>query len=548
MFLAAHTNDSAWSGVSFFDISDFTLTKTIHSLTPSTPPTKLEVYDELVRRSGDSFSEEFFMHDRLACYHTTGRCDVDVTLDIRAPDDYDEHGREHRATVIQTNPTIIHFENAKGSCVLLTTADVSLVNEWVEQATAYDDKRSGRGTWWVQRRAVIHADEQTRTVLAPANRLEEAKQLLAATHVFEKRLPEVASASSLARSSLDGLVTKTPNGEASILAGIPWFFQIYTRDEAIAAGALLVEKDFDLAGRILLREITTVLPDGLIPNRFPHSQVGSADGVGWAFLRLRELFLASPDCLRDEQWRFVLRQLSRSLRRLREHRVRDGLVVNQPQETWMDTTGGTADTRAGARIEIQALTLNMLRFHQQLAGFLSEDSSVFTEFKDLLHGRVREEFFDGSLLADGSGDARVRPNIFIAYYAYEELLSNDEWARVFRTAVSKLFLDWGAFASIDSSDELFLDEHTGENDASYHRGDAWYFLSNLAAVCLLRVSDEFLPVARRVFAASEQDLLFGGACGHCSEISSASRREAFGCWSQAWSASTFIELASLLER
>lgn len=165
-----------------------------------------------------------------------------------------------------------------------------------------------------------------------------------------------------------------------------------------------------------------------------------------------------------------------------------------------------------------------------------------------MHSRVRDEFFDGSLLADGSDDSRVRPNIFIAYYAYEELLTQDEWVRVFRTAVSTLFLEWGAFASIDPADALFLEQHTGENDASYHRGDAWYFLSNLAAVCLLRVSEEFLPVAKRVFAASKQDLLFGGACGHCSEISSACAREAFGCWSQAWSASTFIELAAVLER
>lgn len=549
IFLGARTNDSSWSGISFLSLQDFKVTKTIHAFTPEVIPTRLEVADTCVTRSSESFQETFFMHDQLACYYTQGSSEVAVEVDVRLVDDYAVEGREHEATLLSTNPTVVRFSNSKGSFLLVSTASVTLENQWVKRATPYDNKRSGRPSWWVQRRAVIHAREGTRTVICPERRRIEAQHVLRTAHLWKRSQHAQGDAALVhAKSSLEGLLTKTPTGEASVLAGLPWFFQIYTRDEAIAVGGLLAQGKYYLASRILLREIAIILSDGLIPNRFPHSETGSADGVGWAFLRLREVFWRSRDTLRDEQWLFVRRQLVSSLTRLREQRVREGFVYNESQETWMDTTGGTSDTRSGARIEIQALTLNMIRFCAELYEYMQEDSSVYRDWEEELCSQVRAQFYNSQkhLLADGLGDWRVRPNVFIAYYAYDSLLSNAAWKEVFSNVVERLFLSWGAFASIDPSDELFCSEHLGEDDRSYHRGDAWYFLSNLAAVCLLRVSDDFLPVARSVYAAARRDLLWAGACGHCSEISGAARQDAFGCWSQTWSASTFIELAASL--
>ena len=37
---------------------------------------------------------------------------------------------------------------------------------------------------------------------------------------------------------------------------------------------------------ILFRQLKKILSDGRIPNRFPHSDLGSADGVGWVFKRV----------------------------------------------------------------------------------------------------------------------------------------------------------------------------------------------------------------------------------------------------------------------
>ena len=49
--------------------------------------------------------------------------------------------------------------------------------------------------------------------------------------------------------SLNGLLVNN-----RIFAGLPWFFQFWTRDEAIAVGALIKQKRYDEAKKILFKE------------------------------------------------------------------------------------------------------------------------------------------------------------------------------------------------------------------------------------------------------------------------------------------------------
>lgn len=551
-FLACSQSTSAYNGLSFFDESSFTAIKYIHQLTPQVTPNKLHISSEHSSRSSKEFTESFFFSNQLACYHTSGSSKVALDCDIRVLDDYSIHGREHQATITEKDTcVVVEFSNSRGAFCLVTTADVSLCKEWIETPTAYDESRGGSSSWWVERRAELHCSDDTRSVFCPSSRVQEAIRVLQSDVVWIHNKSVAGLPSTVhAWRSLRGLITRTPDNEVGILAGHPWFFQVWARDEAIAVGGLFVRDEYELAGRILLRSISSLLDSGLVANRFPHSDCGSADGVGWVCARLRELFFSSRATLSSEQWRFVYDQVSSSLDRLSSSRFGDdGLVYNDSQETWMDTTGGTDDSRAGACVEIQALTLNMVRFRAELEEFFDLDSSASREWEQSMKSVVREEFFDASrgVLADRKGDQLIRPNVFIACYVYQELLTDTEWPQVFDTCIEKLYLDWGAFSSIDVNSDLFVSSHAGEGDRSYHRGDAWYFINNLAAVCLLRIdSERFFDVADAVFSSSRDELLWSGACGSPAEISSAKAQESFGCWSQAWSASTFLELAALL--
>jgi len=156
---------------------------------------------------------------------------------------------------------------------------------------------------------------------------------------------------------------------------------------------------------------------------------------------------------------------------------------------------------------------------------------------------VRAEFWDGKILADGLADWTIRPNVFLAAYLYPKLLSKEEWAQCFDNILPKLWLSWGGLATIDQTDSRFINSHTGENSASYHNGDSWFYLNNLAALVLHRTDQKrFQKYIDQIIAASTRDILWQGAIGQHSEVSSASKLESSGCFAQAWSAAMYIEL------
>ncbi len=548
ILLGAEQNISSFDGISFLDLSSYTMEKAVHGIHPvdSAAPS-LRVSRDAVSRLSEGWEERFFFRDRIACYHVCGSGDVAMTFDVRDLYDLRADGRTHHLAEEHAPAGLHQFRVScrNRSFVVLCDCEASMNDDWEKADVSFDARRGAESSWWVYDGLRLHVDKEARVVIAPAARAQEARMFFSSADLWTRTDEPLDRplALSLATRSLHGLLTETPRGDTGILAGLPWFFQIYTRDEAIATGALLCEGQFGTAGRILLREISRILADGRVPNRFPHSQTGSADGVGWSFLRLCQLHEQAEKTLSDEQWSFVRDQLLTSLDRLR---MEDGLVVNGWQETWMDTTGGYPDGREGARIEIQALTLRMLFLAERLCD--GERRESLAQRRKTLIAAVRERLFDAERAmlfdgwVDGHHDGTIRPNALLAHYIFPDLLSPEEWSVVAKNLLSQLTTPWGGLSSIDREHVFFHGSHTGMDDRSYHRGDAWYFVDNLVAISLLRIDPSFRPLAERLYASSVKDLLMQGAAGHCSEISSADRQEPFGCWCQAWSASTLIEL------
>ncbi|HLD86524.1 MAG TPA: amylo-alpha-1,6-glucosidase, partial [Candidatus Nanoarchaeia archaeon] len=272
-------------------------------------------------------------------------------------------------------------------------------------------------------------------------------------------------------------------------------------------------------------------PDGRVAN-VKGSALGSADSAGWLFARVDELqnetrmdpkALRNPSTLAAEG---LLGSLST-----------DGFLENKSLETWMDTSYED-DGRFGKRIEIQALSLRLLR----AASRFTKNGKYELREKSYLE-RVKKSFFNGKSLADGLNDPTIRPNLFIAAYLYPDLLSPKEWEACFDFALPKLWLSWGGLSTINTKHPLFQKEHTGEDNRSYHRGDSWYYLNCMAAISLLRVNPKkYRKYADKILCASVQEILWQGAIGHHAELSSASSLKSQGCLSQAWSSAMFAEL------
>jgi len=240
-------------------------------------------------------------------------------------------------------------------------------------------------------------------------------------------------------------------------------------------------------------------------------------------------------------------KLELCLQRVHKAHMKDSLIVNSAKETWMDTI-----ERDGARIEIQALQLAMYKTAQLLNELtLSYSEKHAWQEKKLLQV-VRSCFFNGRLadgFVNGKADLTQRPNLFLASYIYPELLSQDEWEQAFDHALQRLWCSWGGLSTIDKSHPNFKANYTGQDNASYHQGDSWYWISNLAALSLLRLNKaKYKEFIYKIIEASMSEMLSSGWIGHCAEVSSASSRTSEGCWAQAWSAATLVELLEEVSR
>jgi len=465
---------------------------------------------------------------------------ADVMLDCKIIDDNREWGRTYEISSAQ-GCVLITFRkrnddrdddttNSQEYDLFLALAgdrfEFFPVKEWVEQHYPYDEHRQSR-PWsrWVFKAGSVHAQRFVLAAgLTKTAAVREAKRVLSQRMMFvhkqmhaveqvvaHKPLPkhEIDLAYACARNALDQLIV-----DQELAAGYPWFTQCWTRDALVSSKALALIGRQTLAKRL----VQCFAAQESLTTR-PGSQLIAADAPGWLAVRCNEL---SP--------LFNAIEKKRLLKGLRQHRAQlrmdQGLVVNNAHETWMDS-----ESRDGARIEVQALALALFKLLKDV------------DAEHALRHRVRETFWNGAYLHDGLDDPTIRPNLFIAAYVYPELLTQEEWECCFDAVLPKLWLPWGGLATIDKGYPSFHDAHTGENPASYHHGDSWFWLNNLAALVLHRTNKEkYKHYIDQILDASSYEILQLGAISHHAELSSARALSSHGCVSQAWSAAMFIEL------
>ena len=154
-----------------------------------------------------------------------------------------------------------------------------------------------------------------------------------------------------------------------------------------------------------------------------------------------------------------------------------------------------------------------------------------------------QKFWNGKILADGLNDFTIRPNIFIAAYVYPEFLPREKWETCFENALKSLWLNWGGLSTIDKGHPLFTNESTGEDIKSYHRGDSWFWINDLAALVLNKINkNKFKQNIKKITEASTEEILWKGCIGCHSELSSAKELSSKGCFNQAWSNAMYAEM------
>jgi len=480
-------------------------------------------------------------------------------------------------------------------------------NRWEKKSYAYDSSRHSRSEFYVYKALKILCKKNIRLLFSFSDNKERAiskildmilnnelnNDLFAGyaeklEHKFKiSELSDNKRAFAYVNSihALEGLsVHLTLSKKISGLwAGLPWFFQFWARDELISVNSLVLERKYEFAKEILFRHLEEIGSDGRLSNIYPPGGLGSSDAIGWLFKRLDDLVQQLQDnkLLGDYfslyDLKYVKEKVSYAIKQVYKNYLHDDLIYNAPLETWMDTSykesGYETDLREGFRIEIQALFLEMLSFSSKLDELLAnkfvkkQDKLVSVGHTNIdcikierdLRDHVRERFLIKDvkgevILNDGYGCSyhdTARPNIFLSYYLYPALLSDQEWEKVFDDSLEKLWCEWkldedligGGLSTIDKNHVLYQPNYTGQNNKSYHRGDSWFFINNIVAICLSRLNKKkYVDFIEKIMNASTEDVLFSGFIGYASELSSSAIYKPGGCFAQTWSIATFIEL------
>jgi len=464
---------------------------------------------------------------------------LELTLDIRDMYQIPEFGRDYQVTRIAGGVVVKYTDSVLDRTVYLHVSCHDYIETngtWQAVDYPWDAARNstpsqlytytlGQVTTDSIALGAGHTPEEAQAAAHAARRLPLETVGVGVSYAEDDLNTEILCAKASTRRALDWL--RTPKGT---YAGLPWFHQTWSRDELIAALGM----DAIAQREIIQRYITYPLQQGELPT-FTGSGTSCADGIGWLALLLREhgvehLSTAGKAAMASF---FSLARTGLNEGRKGIH----GLINSGYNATWMDTIG-----RDGYRLDIQCMYGLLLEVLGTLSG-----NNEYEEERKQFNVQVREHFFHDGYLWDGLGDATKRANVFLAYLLQPDLLTEEEWKSCFSTVIAATSTPWGGLTSLDRSHPAFQPESTGQNNLSYHNGDSWFFVNNLAATALHRCDAHvYAQTINRILRSSTDEILWQNFLGQPGEIASADSGTSWGCGIQAFSAGAYLFLLNEL--
>ena len=258
-----------------------------------------------------------------------------------------------------------------------------------------------------------------------------------------------------------------------IVAGYPWFCESWGRDSAISVTGLLIEPGRRDEARAVLRRLSSLMRDGVVPNRVPDNYHAS-DASLWfiyALTRYRRSFGDDPFM---GEMKPVIETILAEYPSSPVARLDHDLIAVAPGSTWMDTA---FTPRAGKPVEINALWVHALA-EAEAQGIPVPVSSASAQ-------RAFRQFWneEKKCLYDVIDpiDPSVRPNQVIAIAL--GLVSTEQAESALGTVSRELLTPYG-LRTLSRSDPGYQGRYTG--DRSYHNGCVWPWLTGFFCEALIR--------------------------------------------------------------
>jgi glycogen debranching enzyme len=306
-----------------------------------------------------------------------------------------------------------------------------------------------------------------------------------------------------------------------IFAGYHWFSESWGRDSAISVTGLLIERGLKEESRAVLKQLSDMSKDGVIPNRFP-GNYHTSDASLWfihALARYRRRWGDDPFM---EKMKPVIGNILEEYPFSPVASLDHDLISVVPKSTWMDTD---FTPREGKPVEINALWVSALMEAEAMGIRTSVSSeSARGEFQRFWNQK-------GQCLYDciDPVDPSIRPNQVIAISFG---LLNPGQSATAQNTINKLLLTPYGLRTLSPSDRKYKGQYAG--DSSYHNGCVWPWLTGYYVEALIRnglprnrAAQILAPILRHIREAG---------MGYISEIFDGDPpHHPGGCIAQAWS-------------
>ena len=506
-------------------------------------------------------------------------------LDFRKRDDFDEWGRFYNF-YIKSGILMVEYTKKIGDeqnyklfmGIKANSLKYDYLGEWTKKQYSYSKRRNSLHELHLYRLLKAHIDSDKRFVIgAGLTEKEVFDQIflldqhedelekfdlnitkdITKQKEFEKPLPKDVSLSyRLSKNAMYKFLNKGLE-KGSIrqgsYAGFPWFTDIWARDELCALKAYMdLEEYYYVKDRLIYYIDQIDTKTGCIKRINTEGSLESPDTVFWLAKRIEDFIFhldekgKLKEILSAKEIEKIYSKLSFSFNRIINERWdRDNELLNVNYgDSWMDTV------ELNKPLGIQVQLLEFMSTMGVLSSILGKKDEA-RKFLDLENGfktNLKQKYFlKNSILTNEFEKEKITNNTFLAYYFHKDLLSLSEWEKAFDFALKHLKTSWGGIRSLSYKDEDYHDNYSGENNQSYHRGDVWYWINNIAVIALLEVNEKkYRRDIAEILSASTKDVLKMGAIGFSSEISSASNQYPEGCFAQLWSSSTYIEMVEKL--
>ena len=576
-------NNSKFQGVSISKKETSEMFKILDEFLISNKVKEVVITPFSTKRIGESeFSDEFFLGPTGGCIYTfeNSQQEIYLDLDCHKYGDFDEWGRDY--STFEENGilylTYTKKSETKEDYTLYFGLDISklsykLKKEWIQKEYAYSKEREYSGDRYIYR--LLALSEYSGKVICGMGfsqkevhdqiellrdhedelkgfDLEISKETTPKTFFEMPLSEEVDIAYKLSSQRMYTFLNKDFNSPNLIIkngcyAGFPWFTQVWSRDDLIASRGFIELGEHGLVKEKLFSYLNALdEATGLLPILSTKGAFSSPDACFWLAKRIDDFIYSLGERgelsqhLSKSQSATIYKKLSSAFSRIITNNwdPKMELLKVKPGDSWMDTI----ELYYPLDIQVQLLSFVSTLIDLSVINH-KEETQRYLDLEYSLKEKIRSTYLrDGNLHNNPEGN-EVTSNTFLAYYLAPNLFYRSEWESIFDKALRELKTSWGGISTLSKYHPEFIGEYSGENNVSYHRGDSWFWINNIAAIAMHDLNEKkYRKEIGKIISSSTTDILKMGTLGFGSEVSSSKNQLAQGAHAQLWSSSTYIEL------